>query len=461
GHEIAHVVARHGVRMERRSTLLSILSQAVMVGVMVNASKNRDPYDPTGPQHPRDPGQGPEVDPNTASVEGAVASTLVLSELLLRSYSRDFEREADDEGQRYAAAAGFAPSGTTELMSLMSARLPQSREFGYWQTHPFFDERVRGAEVRASLLTRMPGRDPSGFRQRTQEALLGYLKTAKKDAKAEELIDHEALLAWPKGTAAEQIRLGRLHQSRDKALAEPELGRDYGSLLGEYRGELAKVRDLDAQSPLVATLEKEIGELEAGRDALYPKASEVVAGGVYETAFLEKFLSNFPGRPEIPTVALALGDAYSRRQEPGKAVEQYRKAWESAPTSPAGQKALTGLRVLVPLLDDLAVLEDLASRTDEAELAGLANQRLAATAGSYKDLANGAAYLKQYPEGGHAETVLARQEVLADQLYTEMVLYQGVGDSVKALDRINRILTHAPTTRAAARVLAASVVKPS
>ena len=42
--------------------------------------------------------------------------------------------------------------------------------------------------------------------------------------------------------------------------------------------------------------------------------------------------------------------------------------------------------------------------------------------------------------------------MLADNLYAEVVLYQGMGDAVKAMDRINKILTHAPLSPAAEKL---------
>jgi predicted Zn-dependent protease len=143
GHEIAHVVRKHGVRMERRATLLNVLSQAALIGVMLTESKSdsrpdsRLPY-PYGLE--RDPSSG-----NT--VTGAYAAGMILSELLLRSYSRDFEDEADLDGQGWAASAGFAQDGTEKLMAVLGSRLPDSKEYGYWRTHPFFEQRLAAARV--------------------------------------------------------------------------------------------------------------------------------------------------------------------------------------------------------------------------------------------------------------------------------------------------------------------------
>ncbi|MEO7793948.1 MAG: M48 family metalloprotease, partial [Thermoanaerobaculia bacterium] len=88
GHEIAHVVKKHGLRLERKAMLLNILSQAVLVGVAVAADKNREPTlnvpDPYGYYNTRDRPEG-------NLVFGSYAARVILSELLLRSYSRDYE----------------------------------------------------------------------------------------------------------------------------------------------------------------------------------------------------------------------------------------------------------------------------------------------------------------------------------------------------------------------------------
>ena len=90
--------------MQRRATLLNILSQTLLAGVLIATHDDRDDYiPPTGGYDPSDP--------RSDRVMGAAAAGLVVSELLLRSYSREFEDEADDEGQRYAAGAGFDPTG--------------------------------------------------------------------------------------------------------------------------------------------------------------------------------------------------------------------------------------------------------------------------------------------------------------------------------------------------------------
>lgn len=483
GHEVAHVVYAHGLKMEKRATLLNVLSQAAVIGVLISADRSsRDDRSPIYDPLSRDDRTGDLV-------QGTAAAGLVLSELLLRSYNREFEDQADEEGQRWAAAAGFDPDGTRQLFSLMSSRLPQDKKYGYWQTHPFFDTREQAAGARGGLLKRQEARPADAFRERTQDALLAWLASAPPEKRPEPpptagpppgrgpdagaapalarrseldrptLLKQAALAAWPQGRTAEGLRLERLHALRDRETARPPLDRDYGRLLAAYAQQTDEVRTVTPQSPMVQALDKEAAELRAQSQAIYPEAREVLRSGVYQTEFLAAFLSNYPEAPEAADAALSLGDAYSRLGRPGQAVELYLRAAQPGVASPAAQRARQGLRVLAPRLDDLAALQQLADQQDDAELAQLAATRLSDRVASFGDLASGAEYLRRYAGRPHATKVVERVNLLAQNLYGEMVLYQSVGDHVKALDRIQKILTYAPLSPAAERLRDNAVVQ--
>lgn len=464
GHEIAHVALHHHARMQKKATLINLLSQALVVGVVIASANDRQTYDgyPSRPWSPSDPGAD---EPTRGQiVQGAAAASLVMGELLLRGYSREHEDEADQEGQRWMAAAGFDPVGTHRLMELMSARLPQTKDYGYLQTHPFLDDRAKAAATRGESLTRLEPKDWDDYRQRTQAALTTFLDTRPRGKKelAEpvvEMIEDAALAAWPRGTKAEQIRLARLHQLRDAELAELPVGRDYGAVLRAYEAQRAAVAELTPESELLATLEKEIVELEAGKAKIYPQAAEVLAQGVYETAFLDTFASNWPEAPEIAKVHLALGDAYSRLEQPTEAVTHYLAAWKAAPESEEGGRAREGLRVLTPALAELAALQKLADQEDDGELRQLAAARLAAQVAKFDELRNGAEYLRRFPEAGYAGAVNERLNVLAQRLFNEVSLYRAVGDNLAALERIQEILTHAPTSPAAQQLREQAVLE--
>ena len=446
GHEMGHVINEHYLKMQRKATLMNVLG-TVLLGVAIGVSNNNRN---TGAEPPYDPRVG--SGPGLGMVQGAAAASLVINELLLRSYSREHEDEADKEGQRLAAAAGYDPDGARRLWELMNNRAPQIKEYGYWQTHPFGDERMRAAEVRKGLWKVESKKPADDYRKRTQATLSTYLDRKKPEADVTAFLKQALLAAWPQGKTSDGLRLEKLHKRRDDELARPLLSRDYGAVLRLYRTELAEVRALDAKSDLVDALEGEISDLDAKRRELSQRAVEVLGGGIYETSFLTAFLSNFPEAQQVPEVALALGDAYSRLGNRTEAVTQYLKAWETAPESAEGKRARAGLRNLAPNLKELAALQQMAEQDKDPELKHLANERLAAIAKSYDDLSNGAEYLRRFPEGPYVVPVIERLNVLAENLYGEVVLYQSVGDTVKAMERINKILTHAPLSPAAAKL---------
>ncbi|HEX3131910.1 MAG TPA: M48 family metalloprotease, partial [Thermoanaerobaculia bacterium] len=458
GHEIGHITLDHFRRMQRKQTLLNVLGNLMVVGMVVSES-HRDRN--TGYEAPYDPRVG--YDPGGDRIQGAAAASVVIGELLLRSYSREHEDEADQEGQRLSALAGYDPDGARRVWEKMNSRAPQLKEYGYMQTHPFADERMRAAEARKGTWSIQPRKSADDFRLRTQAALMSWIeqpKTGQEKLGPEpaSFLKSVSLAAWPAGTVAVSLRMEKLHKQRDEELAKPLLSRNYGGVLKTYRKELATVQSIDPRSDAVASLDTEIKDLELKRKELYPKALEILDHGVYETSFLESFLSNFPDSPRVPEVALALGDAYSRLGNATDAVARYLESWEAAPESPEGKKASTGLRTLASSLDQLAALQQLASQDRDPELKKMAGERLNVAAKSYSDVTNGAEYLRRFPEGEHVPDVLNRLNVLADNLYTEVVLYKGMGDSVKAMERINKILTHAPLSPAAERLRDQAVI---
>ncbi len=445
GHEVAHVTREHFLKMKRRATLLQVLSQVLTVGVMVGASQsNNDTYvDGWGVQR----SSGNEG----ALVQGVAATGMLISELLLRSYSRENEDEADDEGQRYAAAAGFDPEGTRRLMEKMEARLPQEQTFGYWQTHPFFEERVRAARARQSTLKIQEPEPSDDYRRRSQQALLGFAST-KAGPEVIALIEDAALAAWPQGEQAERLRLVKLHARRDQEAAKKPLARDYGALIEAYREAEVVVRELTPDSAFLDALAVEIRSLEAERDRTYPEALAVLEGQVFETPFLETFLSNFPESEVSPRAALALGEAYARLRRETEAVDNLMLAWRRGGDGESAERARRGLTVLAPRLDRLAALKTLADQDDDAALKELAQRRLATQVSTFAELENGAEFLERYPESDQAGAVEDRQNRLAEDLYKEVILYQRVGDNAKAVHGIHRILTLAPLSPAAKKL---------
>ncbi len=468
GHEVAHVTSEHFLKQKKRAMKLNMLSSLLAVGLMAASSSDReDGY--VGPY-----GYTRDQSPTEAAAQAALVGGTAITALLMRAYSRENEDESDEEGQRFAAAAGYDPNALSLLMARMGERIPQSKAYGYWQTHPFFDSRVQAAKARGRYLATLeaaPDAEVDAYRQATQRSLLAFAAdaanrlersgpTKSKDVPpALRFLKTMALNAWPAGSAAESLRLETLHELRDRELERLATSRDYGGLTAAYRREMETVRALTPDSPFLALLSRELAELRRQSEELYGQSIGILDRGVFETPFLEAFLSNYPDSPQAPKVALLLGTAYSRLGRETDAVENFLKAWESAPAgemaengdSPAAA-AQRGLRNLTPALTRLGSLQHLALQRRDPELGERAEDRLRHLADSYDDITSGSEYLDRFPDGPHAEEVEQRLNQLADLLYKEMVIYQDLGDVAKAIARASQILTHAPLSPTARRL---------
>lgn len=468
GHEIAHVTSEHFLKQKKRATKLNVLSSLLSVGLIAASAAEQDegyigPYGYTRDQSP-----------TAAAAQAALVGGMAITELVMRSYSREHEDESDEEGQRYAAAAGYDPNSLSLLMARMGERISQSRAMGYWQTHPFFDSRVQAANARGRYLATLKPKPPEevdSYRTATQTTLLEFgareTKDRSRNAPQEplprspetDLLKSMALFTWPSGTAAESIRLETLHRLRDAELERLGTSRDYGRIVDSYRRQVETVSALTPESPFLAVLSNELAELRRQTEELYGQSIRILDRGVFETPFLEAFLSNYPESPRTPKVALLLGTSYSRLGRETDAVEHFLKAWESEPVdaipedgdSPAAA-AQRGLRNLAPVLTRLGSLQHLALQQRDPELGRRAEERLDKLANSFDDITSGSEYLERFPDGPHAFEIEERLNQLADLLYKEMLTYQDLGDPAKAIARANLILVHAPLSPSARKI---------
>jgi predicted Zn-dependent protease len=141
GHEIGHVAARHSVQ---RVSLGAPLAVATGIGAAATSIVA--------------PGLGGLV----AGLGGATTG------LALTPYGRQQERQADDVGQRIAAAAGWDPAGLAAFLATLESeeRLTTGavRRTGFLASHPATPERA--ARARALAATLAPGARPAGASDR-------------------------------------------------------------------------------------------------------------------------------------------------------------------------------------------------------------------------------------------------------------------------------------------------------
>jgi predicted Zn-dependent protease len=120
GHEIGHVNARHTAEQMSKGVLTSV----VVGGIAAYAGTKSPTY-------------------------GKIAEGIGMigAGMLIASYSRDNEREADSLGMGYMVKAGYSPDGFISLMDMlkkMSKSKPGSIELMF-STHPMSDERYETA----------------------------------------------------------------------------------------------------------------------------------------------------------------------------------------------------------------------------------------------------------------------------------------------------------------------------
>jgi predicted Zn-dependent protease len=172
-HEIAHVAARHAVQRETRALPIGILSAlGALAGGLVG-----------GEQLARAIGALPQV----------------AGGLLLASYSREQEREADEIGQALMAQAGYDPAAMAAFFATLDAEVAlDAQERGqrprgpsFFDTHPGTPERRRAAETRAATLARGAPAPLAGTRAEFLARLDG-LRVAQNPA--EGVFHHELFL---------------------------------------------------------------------------------------------------------------------------------------------------------------------------------------------------------------------------------------------------------------------------
>lgn len=135
GHEIGHVAARHSAQRETRQMGVGILSVLGTIAAGVVGG-----------------GQAAQAASQLGQVAGAG---------YVAAYSRDQERQADDVGQKLAAAAGWDPEGIADFLRTLDregkARTGKSRQPTFLDTHPQPGERSVVARERAPTLPRGAG----------------------------------------------------------------------------------------------------------------------------------------------------------------------------------------------------------------------------------------------------------------------------------------------------------------
>jgi predicted Zn-dependent protease len=130
GHEVGHVIARHGAEHLAKQRLGVMLVNAVGI-----AASDR---------------------PEQASQAALVAQ--VVNQLVQLKYGRDDELESDRLGMQFLVSAGYSPLGLVELMEILASVPSGAQPPEFLSTHPYPNSRITRLEelIAASFPTGIP-----------------------------------------------------------------------------------------------------------------------------------------------------------------------------------------------------------------------------------------------------------------------------------------------------------------
>jgi len=207
GHELGHVNARHTAEIMSKNMLTS----AVVGGLAIYAGSRN-------------------------STLGGLAGQLGMlgSGVLLASYSRENERQADDLGMEYLVGSGYGPNGMVELMDMLKGMNDHKMNATQllFSTHPMSDERYQTAVATARNKYASQANQPI-HRERYMDHTAGLRKL--KPA-IENLQKAEAQMAKKQYPQAEALYQKALKNAPD----------DYAALVMMSKCQLAQKKYADA-----------------------------------------------------------------------------------------------------------------------------------------------------------------------------------------------------------------------
>jgi len=134
GHEVGHVVARHGAEQIAKTQLTQGLTGAAVLAT----------YDPDRP-----------------STRKTAAMAALVGQLVTLRYGRKDELEADRLGVRFGAAAGYDPQAMIKVMEILRDASQGSRQPEFFSTHPNPENRI--GKIEQAIREQFPNGVPSGL----------------------------------------------------------------------------------------------------------------------------------------------------------------------------------------------------------------------------------------------------------------------------------------------------------
>jgi predicted Zn-dependent protease len=134
GHEVAHVVARHGAEHIAKQQLTEGLTGAAVLAT---------------------------YDPNDPSSQSSAAVAAMIGQLVNMRFGRQDELESDRLGIRFASEAGYDPRSMIALMKILDESSKGGRPPEFFSTHPNPENRIQ--RIQTAIEERYPNGVPAGL----------------------------------------------------------------------------------------------------------------------------------------------------------------------------------------------------------------------------------------------------------------------------------------------------------
>lgn len=134
GHEIGHVIERHGAEHMAKAELTQTLSAAAVVAT---------------------------YDPNDRTSITKAQMLLLIGQMVNMKYGRDDELESDRNGIEIMASSGYDPRSMIQVMKVLKAAGGGGKQPEFFSTHPNPDNRID--RIEEAIKAKFPNGVPSGL----------------------------------------------------------------------------------------------------------------------------------------------------------------------------------------------------------------------------------------------------------------------------------------------------------
>lgn len=451
GHEVAHVDRDHFARAMKVNTILSVLQTALMAGILFGVP---GAYGNQQVAVADDPGQktySVGMTGKGALLEGSSLFGGVVRALFERGYSRKLEFEADDMGSRLAVMAGFDPAGGPALLARLGEHSYEGYGYSYWRTHPFFEDRIARAYVRAERQTpalRVP--DDTAYRQ---DLALRTLKAIDRvaDKRQAQYLYQAAHQAEPDSIVSLPLAFDLVRFKDTLEQREHPLHRHYGPVLADYDSLLSYAHRTSPGWPDLAAAQRARDALADEIAGLLADYTEILDADDSSTGFLEGFLSNYPDHARAPEATCLLALHYQLSERPARAIDVLETFLNDAPEGVWADSARTILTLAIGELDNLtacAALLDSPVLTTPALTEALDAQMDSLIAGDIP-LKMGSEFLRMHPDTPWSAAVREKLWTRAAELHEDGRIQEGLHRYQDALNDYFAILALAPDSPAA------------